>query len=300
MRRMSAGVVFTVLLMAPPLVWLFLGARVSAQDGKAVYERACAACHGDAGQGRLAPALVPFTRGSQELLRIVRAGAGTMMNGFSASDVSDADVRAIEQYLAQPGRACRPGRDAAGRRIRTGDVRVERRCHRPCAGARFDGSRPDPPGGVAVRRCRSEQQPLLDARRHHGRQRESAGDRVALAARGARAEGVRHGARQLHVDADHDRQRDLRDVELQPRRRARRRNRRREVGLRSARLRDRDAAAGGRVPPSRRGRVAGRAGRQQAAHLPGKPLPALQPRRRDRKAGRHRSASTAWSTRARI
>ncbi len=103
MRRMSAGVVFTVLLMAPPLVRLFLGARVAAQDGKAVYERACAACHGDAGQGRLAPALVPFTRGSQELLRIVRAGAGTMMNGFSASDVSDADVRAIEQYLRSLG-----------------------------------------------------------------------------------------------------------------------------------------------------------------------------------------------------
>ncbi len=57
------------------------------------------------------------------------------------------------------------------------------------------------------------------------------------------------------------------------------------MGLRSARLRDRDAPAGGRVPPPRRGGVEGRAGRQQAAHLPSEPLQALQPRRRNRKAG---------------
>ena len=99
MNRHGAGIIFTGLLGAPLLLWLALGASVTAQDGRAVYERTCAACHGDAGQGRLAPALVPFTRGSQELLRIVRAGAGTMMNGFSVSDVSDPDVRAIEQYL---------------------------------------------------------------------------------------------------------------------------------------------------------------------------------------------------------
>ena len=75
----------------------------AAQSGRDVYDRACAACHGEAGQGRLAPALVPFTRGSQELLRIVRAGAGTMMNGFSAAEVSDADVQGIEQYLKSLG-----------------------------------------------------------------------------------------------------------------------------------------------------------------------------------------------------
>src|SRR5687768_3283561 len=66
MRRMSAGIVF-----------LFLAGNAAAQDGKAAYERSCAACHGDRGQGQLAPGLVPFTRGSQEFLRIVRAGAGT-------------------------------------------------------------------------------------------------------------------------------------------------------------------------------------------------------------------------------
>src|SRR5262245_6482016 len=81
------------------VAFLSVTTSAAAQQGKAVYEKSCATCHGDAGQGRLAPALVPFTRGSQELLRIVRAGAGTMMNGFSAAEVSDADVRAIEEYL---------------------------------------------------------------------------------------------------------------------------------------------------------------------------------------------------------
>ena len=139
---------------------------------------------------------------------------------------------------------------------------------------------------MALCRRRPEQQPLLRAGGHHRRQRRSPGDCVALAAGRAAAEGVRDGARQLHVDADHDRQRRLRDVELQPRRGARGRDRRGEVGLRSARLRDRDAAARRRVPPPRRGDVAGCAGRQQAANLSREPLPALQPRRRDRQAGR--------------
>ena len=74
-------------------------AAAQSESGRAAFERSCSVCHGQAGQGRLAPALVPFTRGSQELLRIVRAGAGTMMNGFSAAEVSDADVGAIGDYL---------------------------------------------------------------------------------------------------------------------------------------------------------------------------------------------------------
>jgi quinoprotein glucose dehydrogenase len=83
---------------------LLIGLPVqSGQDltqGRTAYERSCAACHGDRGQGRLAPALVPFTRSFEDLRRIVRTGAGNgMMAPFSVADVSDADVRAIEQYL---------------------------------------------------------------------------------------------------------------------------------------------------------------------------------------------------------
>jgi len=108
MRRVPARVVLAI-VFALPFVGLLLQGSLSAQSGRMVYERSCATCHGDAGQGRLAPALVPFTRGSQELLRIVRAGAGTMMNGFSASEVSDADVRAIDEYL----RSLKPAAAAA-------------------------------------------------------------------------------------------------------------------------------------------------------------------------------------------
>ena len=108
MRRVPARVVLAI-VFGLPFVGLLLQGSLSAQSGRMVYERSCATCHGDAGQGRLAPALVPFTRGSQELLRIVRAGAGTMMNGFSASEVSDADVRAIDEYL----RSLKPAAAAA-------------------------------------------------------------------------------------------------------------------------------------------------------------------------------------------
>src|SRR5436190_2821197 len=111
MTRTFARILVAGLVTASALGlgWLGLSVSVSAQAGKAVYERSCATCHGDAGQGRLAPALVPFTRGSQELLRIVRAGAGTMMNGFSAAEVSDGDVRAIDEYL----RSLKPAAAAA-------------------------------------------------------------------------------------------------------------------------------------------------------------------------------------------
>ena len=115
MSRTFKGLTFTGLLAAAPLLWLSHGMKVAAQDGRTVYERSCAACHGDRGQGRLAPALVPFTRGSQELLRIVRAGAGTMMNGFSAAEVSDADVQVNR---ALPSRSYPGAGTQAGTRTR--------------------------------------------------------------------------------------------------------------------------------------------------------------------------------------
>ena len=97
---MAADIMRQIISIAIVALALLVAAfSTSAQDGRQVYERACAACHGAEGQGTLAPALVPFTRGSQDLLRIVRAGAGNMMNGFSAAEVSNAEVRAIEQYL---------------------------------------------------------------------------------------------------------------------------------------------------------------------------------------------------------
>lgn len=98
LTRGVSGVSGLAMLMA----WA-LASAPRAQDGGAAYARACASCHGDDGSGRLAPALVPFTRGSQDLLRIVRNGTGGMMTGFAAADVSDADVRAIEQYLRSLG-----------------------------------------------------------------------------------------------------------------------------------------------------------------------------------------------------
>jgi quinoprotein glucose dehydrogenase len=85
----------TALLM---VILSLAAAGVDSQTGREPYERSCAACHGTRGEGRLASALVPFKSGSQELLRIVRAGTG-MMNGVSAAELSDGDVRAIEQYL---------------------------------------------------------------------------------------------------------------------------------------------------------------------------------------------------------
>jgi quinoprotein glucose dehydrogenase len=96
---------------------LLLAGVPAAQSGRDAYTRSCAACHGDRGQGRLAQALVPFTRSSEDLLRVVRTGAGNgMMMAFSAADVSDADVRAIEQYLRSLEQGPRAGAQPAAER----------------------------------------------------------------------------------------------------------------------------------------------------------------------------------------
>lgn len=68
------------------------------EEGKPAYDATCATCHGEAGGGGTAPALVPLTVVGNELLARVRNG-GDMMAGASAADVSNAQVAAIERYL---------------------------------------------------------------------------------------------------------------------------------------------------------------------------------------------------------
>jgi quinoprotein glucose dehydrogenase len=102
-RRISSRIL--VLAGVSLLAFLTVTTRTAAQGGQEAYERVCAACHGRQGQGQVAPALVPFARGDQDLLRIVRVGTGNMMTGFSAADIGDAEIRAIAEYLRGLGKA---------------------------------------------------------------------------------------------------------------------------------------------------------------------------------------------------
>jgi mono/diheme cytochrome c family protein len=67
-------------------------------DGRADYDRACKVCHGADAKGDAGPRLVPFTRDYDELLAIVREGAG-QMPPISTRQLDDEGVARILAYL---------------------------------------------------------------------------------------------------------------------------------------------------------------------------------------------------------
>ena len=119
-RRWNPIQIFTLLLFAAALQGCQTETATSSADramaaqnevGKATFERICAICHGKDALGGLAPALLPFDRGSNGFKRTVRYGAGGMMMGFSAAEISDAEIVAIEGYLRK---LSEPKQQAAG------------------------------------------------------------------------------------------------------------------------------------------------------------------------------------------
>jgi mono/diheme cytochrome c family protein len=99
------------------LVWLFAAsvtvspnardggkepAAIEQQDarpaGQADFDRVCKVCHGAEARGDAGPRLVPFTREYEELLAIVREGAGEMPP-ISARELPDEGVARILAYL---------------------------------------------------------------------------------------------------------------------------------------------------------------------------------------------------------
>src|SRR3990172_8366303 len=77
-----------------PLLMLLqtFGSVAFAQDaagpGEAPFSRVCGQCDGPAGEGAVAPALVPMDRALPELLDVIREGRG-MMPPLSPTTISD-------------------------------------------------------------------------------------------------------------------------------------------------------------------------------------------------------------------
>jgi mono/diheme cytochrome c family protein len=67
-------------------------------SGQADFDRVCKVCHGAEGRGDAGPRLVPFTREYEELLGIVREGAGEMPP-ISPRELPDEGVARILGYL---------------------------------------------------------------------------------------------------------------------------------------------------------------------------------------------------------
>jgi quinoprotein glucose dehydrogenase len=74
------------------------GAPPQTQAGVAAYARVCQPCHGPDGRGGLAPALVPMTKETVEVLAIVREGTGEMPP-ISSRELTDQDAARVVEHL---------------------------------------------------------------------------------------------------------------------------------------------------------------------------------------------------------
>ena len=67
-------------------------------QGQLAFDRVCQTCHGAGARGGAGPGLAPFSRDYDELLGIVREGAGEMPP-ISARELSDEGVAQVLAYL---------------------------------------------------------------------------------------------------------------------------------------------------------------------------------------------------------
>jgi mono/diheme cytochrome c family protein len=100
MVRIPCGAIVALVLCAAASTV----SRGQEDAGKAAYNRTCQVCHAAEGRGDAGPSLVPLEKEYDEVLGIVREGAG-QMPPISAERVSDEDVKHIVEYLKSLKRA---------------------------------------------------------------------------------------------------------------------------------------------------------------------------------------------------
>ena len=93
-RRRALAVAPGVALLAA------VSASAAAQEhpGAEPYRKVCRLCHGPAGRGDAAPALVPFGFDAEHVLTVVREGYG-QMPPLSRREIDDDAVRRVAGYL---------------------------------------------------------------------------------------------------------------------------------------------------------------------------------------------------------
>ena len=75
----------------------------TAEQGRVLFSRTCASCHGADAKGQNGPALLPFEKEYLEVRGIVRDGRAEMPS-ISPADVSDEELIQIVAYLKKSSR----------------------------------------------------------------------------------------------------------------------------------------------------------------------------------------------------
>ena len=81
-------------------------ARADDSVGKAAFERICAMCHGESGEGAEGPPLVPLKYGAPEILGFTRNGRGNMPPQPRSAITND-EITAVAAYLGTLGAAAK-------------------------------------------------------------------------------------------------------------------------------------------------------------------------------------------------
>ena len=95
---MGLGRVLAAALVAAPLAAAPVAAAAQDHPGAEPYRQVCQFCHGEAGRGDIAPALVPFGFDAEYVLAVVREGYG-QMPPVSRRELDDDAVRQVAAYL---------------------------------------------------------------------------------------------------------------------------------------------------------------------------------------------------------
>ena len=191
-QRAPAAVLSLALLAAAPVSAApsrATAASAAGQDhpGAQPYRQVCGFCHGTAGRGDIAPALVPFGFDADYLLAVVREGYG-QMPPISRRELDDDAVRQVAGYLealtsppAAAGTAATPGEAAP---------EVEEAETEAAAAETGSAAAPGeaaPPGGGREEAAR----PLRDGGRHHAGEAPPGGGQEEAAAGTVRYDGPR-------------------------------------------------------------------------------------------------------------
>lgn len=82
------------------LVCFAISAPALADDavGKAAFERICAMCHGESGEGAEGPPLIPLKHSAAEILGFLRNGRGNMPPQPRSAITND-EITAVAAYL---------------------------------------------------------------------------------------------------------------------------------------------------------------------------------------------------------
>jgi cytochrome c6 len=79
---------------------VFAASALAAPNGEAIYKEKCAACHPDGGNIINPKETLKGLKDTKKIVKMIRKGGGGM-TAFDAKAISDADAKAVAEYIVK-------------------------------------------------------------------------------------------------------------------------------------------------------------------------------------------------------